>query len=464
MKKRLTYILSSVLMLVIFITGCKDNPSGGGNKKGEFYEVNSWIVSTMDYYYYWNELVPEEADGELEPETFFNGMLQEDDIFSYMSDDAESLQQELQGSSYTAGFSPTFGAFSNSNGVFIIVEFVYPGTPADEAGLKRGDIILGINGVSLSRDNYLDLYYAEGEATYQLGEYDAEENAIGEGGTITINKAQIDLDPVVHTSIIDTNGTKIGYMFYAQFLVGEGDQFIESVDNALSEFEAEGVTELIVDLRYNPGGRVTAAENMANSIVPAIEADNEEVFVRYEYNDNLRSYFQSVEGINSPNLVARFSSDPVNLNLERAYFLTTSSSASASELLINGLRPYMDVVQIGTPTFGKFYGSFVLTGEDASPPNDYAVVPVTLKYANADGVSDFRDGLMPDYEVEEDIFQPEPIGDPADPMLGKALELITGEPGPVAKKRSNIPYQKLHDRVQLRKGNVLFEDFKDIRN
>lgn len=215
--------------------------------------------------------------------------------------------------------------------------------------------------------------------------------------------------------------------------------------------------ELVVDLRYNPGGRITAATNLANALAPPSTTSNEEVFVRYEYNEGLEDYYIEREGLDSPNLQVRFSDDPDNLNLNRVYFLTTSSSASASELLINGLRPYTDVVSIGTPTFGKFYGSYVLTGENANPPNNYAVVPVTLKYANADGFSDFRDGLAPDHTIEEDILDLKAIGDTTDVMLAKAIQLITGGEEPPAKVSTPVFIEKLNDPVRFKRGNIFFE-------
>ncbi|MEX0844915.1 MAG: S41 family peptidase [Balneolaceae bacterium] len=450
--------ITLTLISILFLFNACNNPSGNSDDPGEFIQVNSWVHANMEFYYYWNERVPEKADGYMTPENFFESMLEPQDIFSFISDDAESLLDDLNGSSFSAGFSPTFGRFSGTNNVFIIVEFIYPNTPAEAAGLKRGDIILEINGTQLTLDNYQDLYYDESDATYTMGIYNPEENTISNSGdTITVSKAELELDPVVYTDIIEVNTHKIGYLFYAQFLTGTNNKFIDSVDEILSEFEQAGVTELIVDLRYNPGGRVTAAENLANSIAPPSVTANNEVFVRYEYNDNLESYYTEKEGLDSPNLVALFSEDPTNLNLDRAYFLTTSGSASASELLINGLKPYMDVISIGTPTFGKFYGSYVLTGNQATPPNNYAIVPVTLKYANADGITDFRDGLQPDYEVEEDILQPKAIGDTTDALLAKALHLITGAAEPVAKIYPRFQYQKIQDPVKLRRGNVMFE-------
>lgn len=418
----------------------------------------------MEYYYYWNERVPDEPDGYMTPFNFFDSMLEQNDQFSYMTDDAQGLLDDLNGISFTSGFSPSFGRFSNSNDVFIFIEFVYPNTPAEEAGLQRGDFILEIDGTQLNTTNYLDLYYKQsGEATYTMGTYNPDTNSIEPSGAITVSKAELTLDPVVYTDIIEEGGHKIGYLFYAEFLAGINGIFIESVDTVLTNFQNAGITDLVVDLRYNPGGRVTAAKNLANSIAPSAIVNNEEVFVSYEYNENLEAYYTEQEGVDSPNLVSRFSSDPVNLNLDRVYFLTTSASASASEMLINGLTPYMDVISIGTPTYGKFYGSYVLTGMNADPKHNYAIVPVVLKYANADGFSDFRNGLIPEYEVEEDFRDPYPIGDQNDPLLAQALSLITGETVPPAKAYPPFDIKILPDTKRLKTGNILFEHHPDLR-
>jgi carboxyl-terminal processing protease len=116
----------------------------------------------------------------------------------------------------------------------------------------------------------------------------------------------------------------------------------------------------------------------------------------------------------------------VNLNLENLYVLTTGATASASELVINGLKPYMNVVIIGEPTFGKFYGSFILFDQNDPPKHNWAIAPVVLKYANANGVTDFKDGLIPDINIADNLLSARPFGDITDPMLATALDMIAG--------------------------------------
>lgn len=459
-------LLGALVIAALSFQGCKDNPtSGPTGTPGEYGAVNKWILDEMDIYYFWQDNIPDEVNGEVQPEDWFNSMLKthgDPDIFSYIVDDKEELLNELDGISYEAGYSPSFGQFSNSDGVFIVVEFVYPDTPAEEAGLERGDIILGVNGQDLNINNYLDLYYSEGPSVLSMGEYiyneETESGSIGDSGeTITVDKAVLELSPVVKTSIVDTSSHKIGYLYYSGFVNGENGSYNQEVLQVFQQFTSEGITDLVIDLRYNPGGSINASRVLANAIVPQTNAAAEDIFVQYQYNDFLQNYFSENEGPNSPNLVVRFEDPTLSLGLERIYFLTTGSSASASELIINGLEPYMDVYSIGENTFGKFYGSFVLTDNNS----DYAIVPVTLKYANALGVTDFRDGLEPDFAAQENIFDPYPLGDVNDPFFGTAIEHITqGTVSAKAKFVSPIPYESLPDPIKLRKGNIMMENPK----
>lgn len=445
----------TLAVVCIFVTACSDNPTSTKKEdKGEHYALNNWIRGAMDYYYFWNERVPEETNGFVTPEDFFQSMIDPSDIFSHISDDAETYMNSVEGSAFTAGFSPTFVKFANSNDVFIVIRYVYPNSPASDAGIDRGDIILKINGQQLTTENYLDLYYAEGTSgTLTFGVLDTETNSISEGETINIIKEQLDLNPIVHTEIFKHDGQKTGYIFYTQFVDGPEDIFVDALNDTLSGMLAEGISDLIIDLRYNPGGTISTAQAFGNAIAPLSATINEDVFVTFQYNENLEQEFIEEEGMDSENLAIRFSEGPVNLDLDKIYFLTSGSSASASELLINGLSPYLDVVQIGLPTYGKYYGAYVIPNKTFN----YAIIPVTMKYANALGVTDFVNGLQPDYEAEEELMNLIALGDESDPLLGKALELITGEAMPVAKAPAfSIPHTILENPVELQKGNVLF--------
>lgn len=444
-----------MLLPLIVVLSCANN--GPTGPTGPYAFVNQWIYDEMDLYYFWQETIPEPSavDGEQLPERWFDQLTRSDDSFSYMSSNSEDLLNDLNGIVYEAGYSPAFGRFSGTDSVFIVVEFIYPNTPAQDAGLTRGDIIIAINGNDLTTSNYLDLYYGEGPSDLTLGEYLPGQSAIRRtDSVVTVQKAVLDLNPVVHSEYFDVDSRRIGYLFYSRFLNGQNNLWQSSVNAVLSDFKAAGVNELIVDLRYNSGGSIGAAINLANAIVPPAYGTNGSDFIRFEYNDELEQAIITQQGTDSPNLVARFGVNDANLNISRVYFLVSGSSASASELLAIGLQPYMDVNLIGTNTVGKFYGSFVLTGQNETPPNNYAIVPVTLKYANADGFSDFRDGLLPDIQVTENLFQPFPLGDRDDPLLAAALQDITGTV-PVAKPYLPRPdYELLSDPVRLKKGNV----------
>ena len=386
----------------------------------------------MSNYYYWNFVIPRMAPGNLPPEQFFEEILYTTDEFSYMTDDAETLLNELSGSQYSSGFSPAILSFSDQDQLFMVVKYVYPDSPAQLAGLERGDIILSVNGQTLNSTNYQELLQINGTVTYGLGSYSLDEetqqaNITDLDSVISVRKEILQLDPVITTKVIETGGKRIGYLFYAQFIDGTANLFINGLNERLAELKAQQIDELVIDLRYNPGGRITAASQFANALVPLETVQNKDIFVEFEYNSLLENFYQSTDGVDSENLFLRFQEGPVSMGLERIYVLTTNQTASASELLIHGLKPYMEVITVGSNTLGKYYGSFVITGTFQSPPVYYAILPVTLKYLNAYQESDFIDGLKAQIGAFENILSPKPLGDPTDPLLEAAISDIVGE-------------------------------------
>lgn len=427
--KRLLLFFFGLFVSLGFFTQCSDDPTGVGS---EYLEVNSWIRNQMSNYYYWNFVIPRMAPGNLPPEQFFEEILYTTDEFSYMTDDAETLLNELSGSQYSSGFSPAILSFSDQDQLFMVVKYVYPDSPAQLAGLERGDIILSVNGQTLNSANYQELLQINGTVTYGLGSYSLDEetqqaNITDLDSVISVRKEILQLDPVITTKVIETGGKRIGYLFYAQFIDGTANLFINGLNERLAELKAQQIDELVIDLRYNPGGRITAASQFANALVPLETVQNKDIFVEFEYNSLLENFYQSTDGVDSENLFLRFQEGPVSMGLERIYVLTTNQTASASELLIHGLKPYMEVITVGSNTLGKYYGSFVITGTFQSPPVYYAILPVTLKYLNANQESDFIDGLEAQVGASENILSPKPLGDPTDPLLEAAISDMMGE-------------------------------------
>ena len=158
------------------------------------------------------------------------------------------------------------------------------------------------------------------------------------------------------------------------------------------------------------------------------------VFVYMVWNERYNQYWSGADlngdgeedGTDSEQLRIRLPNSDLNLDLSRVYFLTTGGSASASESLMVGLYPYMDVVQIGTTTYGKCYGSILVDDWNEPKRHDWAMRPIVIKYSNADGFTDFVDGIDPDYEVQDNLLYAKPFGSLEDPLLAKALEDITG--------------------------------------
>jgi C-terminal processing protease CtpA/Prc len=428
--------------------------------ENEYEEVNTWIRESMEENYLWNERVPSNVDGSIPPAAFFGSMLDPDDFYSYIVDDIQIVDNDTETNLYTSGLSPAFGRFSNSLGVFIVTEYVHPNSPADTAGLKRGDIILEVDGIPLTVSNAIDLFYGEKtEITYSLGTYDANNNVINVSGeSVTVPQGDFEFNPVVYKDVIEEGTNKIGYLFYSDFLSGENDKYNDSVDIALQEMVAEGITDLIIDLRYNEGGDVNAAENLANALVPPAVAQNEEVLVRFRYNDIIEQRIIDEQGAESDSLLIRFSTDPDNLGLQNIYFLTTSQTSRTSELLINGLIPHMNVKTIGEATSGEFFGSTVINGNSATPPNSFLIVPVNLQYENSEGETNLAFGIQPEIQVVDELFDSFPIGDTEDPALSAAIGSITG--AQKVFRNGSKAYQLIPDYKAQTKGSILFRSQK----
>lgn len=452
---KLYYLLLAISLIIITFSCSKDEDILNGDDKvpEEIIETNSWILETMKFYYLWNDQIPMNIDitKEPDPEAYFYKLLyDEEDRWSWIGDDYESFAAELIGEPVSMGYDPQFRLYGDGTEVLIVVNFVYPDSPAEDAGLERGDIILKIDDIWLDIDNYWELYSGT-EYSVQLAELNGNILSLT-GESFDLTARVVITNPIIYYDVFEIDDDKIGYLVYSQFISGDADEFITALYDVFEEFNTEGITDLIVDLRYNGGGETLAAQHLASSIAPAADVAAESVIINMEYNDDLEDYFVDYGWTDMFSL--NFTTDAFNLDLDRVYFLTAWQTASASELVITGLEPYMDVMQIGEYTYGKYVGGWFL-------PDDYDewfMYVIGLKYSNIDGYTDFVDGLVPDVEINDDIGAMVPFGNTSDPMVSEAIYQITG----ITLKSATIPgitypeFRKIMPKEMELKNNLIF--------
>jgi carboxyl-terminal processing protease len=429
-----------LLFLAVFcFQACQDQDDVAAPKN---LQVQDFIWKGLNQYYLWQADVPNLADdrfgnqeqlnsflrGYPDPETLFNSLRVDSSIdrFSWIVDDYTVLEQELQGTSKNNGIDFKLSPKSKgSNDLIGFVRYILPNSDAASKGVKRGDLFYGINGTQITYDNYKTLL-APDSYTLNLTDYDGT-TFVPNGKSVTLTKSVLDENPIFINKVIEKNGRKIGYLMYNGFYGNYDDQ----LNAAFGELKGKGITDLVLDLRYNGGGSVQTATRLASMITGQF---TDKVFSKQKWNAKMN---ESLEINNAEflinNFVDKFNGVALNsLNLTKVYILTSKSTASASELVINGLKPYIDVIQIGDVTIGKNVGSVTLYDSptflkrNVNPSHKYAMQPIVLKIVNSVGFGEYTNGLTPTYSVIETINSLGVLGDENEPLLGTAISKITG--------------------------------------
>lgn len=447
-------------------------------------EIKDYIWKGLNLWYYWQEQVDDLADtfddnqsnyvnylqAIADPEDFFNSLNHADDRFSWIDPDYNNLENQLSGISASNGMK--FILYRRCSGCETLigaVTYVLPNSDAETKGVIRGDLFNAVDGQELTLNNYRGLLYGQSlNYSIDLINYDsATDVVIPRDITINLVKEEnFQEEPIHRNVVVDHNGTRVGYLMYNKF-VGEVDangdgtneyDFNQALIDAFASFRSENINELVVDLRYNGGGSVRTCTYLASLITGQFTGT---IFAQQQWNSKLMAYFNDLNTNSNPNddfdLNDYFVDTTTTgvaiqgLNLNRVYILTSGRSASASELLINGLSPHIDVVQIGTATYGKNVGSITIydyvdnSGDERNPNHTYAMQPIVLKIANSENFADYTNGLEPDVELRETASTYGVLGAVSEPLFAAALNHISG--GSSKRSYDPTPFEMIKDPV-----------------
>jgi carboxyl-terminal processing protease len=422
-----------IILLLGTLTSCKeDDPSPGITNKANA-KINNWILENMDFWYLWNDQLPASPDKNAAPEEFFESLLVDEDRFSWIQEDYQELLNSLQGINKEAGYE--FVLYKESDGsenVIAQVVYIKPSSPAAQSGLKRGDVITQINEQQLTTANYQSLLAAIKENhTIRVKPVVIGEQRFESEKTISLTTLQYAENPNHMYKVIPAmDNKKIGYYVYNLFASGTEANtkvYDTEMEQIFADFKAQQITDLVLDLRFNSGGSEGAATNLASHIGKGI--DNTKVFARRAYNPGVEKAIKDDPNLGASFLITRFSNKVSNignmLNGGRVYILTSKRTASASELIINSLKPFMDVFLIGDVTYGKNVGSISLYEEDDAT-NTWGLQPIVVKVYNSLDQSDYSNGFNPNVIHEDRNLYLYPLGDEREALLAQAIGQITG--------------------------------------
>lgn len=357
-----------------------------------------FVRDTMQELYLWYRDVPDADPARYAtPEQYLEAVRLRplDATFSYVTSRAANDAFFSESQFIGLGVSTTV-----SGGEMWVLQ-VFDGSPAAEAGLERGariDVVDGRVVADLIATGDSDGAFGPAQAGLEVTI--AFRRRDGERRTATARKRAVTIPTVSLTRVLDVDGRKVGYLFFRNFVRPS----TAALDEAFAALRAAGVSELVLDLRYNGGGLVDVAVHLASLMGGATVRD--QVFAESRHNDrNTRL-----------NTTHRFTNPPQALRLDRVVVIATPASASASELVVNGLRPFIPVVIVGDRTYGKPVGQYAL------PFCDKVFAPVAFAMVNANGGGDYFDGLAADCGAGDDLAHD--LGSADEGSLAEALRFI----------------------------------------
>jgi carboxyl-terminal processing protease len=479
-----------ILLVTIFFLSCERNEDPEIVATADD-DINYFIWKGLNLFYLWQKDIPDLADNRFDNfdnlYTYFRGYSAPEDVFeslmnrptdrfSWMVDDYIALENSFQGINVSNGMQ--FGLVRYKNGsdhIFGYVKYVVPNSDAAAKGIERGALFNAINGSQLTLSNYQNLLFGSNTSyTVDFSDFN-DGNPTSNSNSSSLLKTQIQENPVAISKVISEGNQKIGYLFYNRFASNYDGQ----LNTALANFKAENIDQLIVDFRYNPGGAVSSAVYLGSMITGQF---NGELYSQDVWNDKVRNARPDDEFINNfTNQIRNVDGsgtvilqESINsLALKKIYFIVSSSTASASELVINALSSYIDVRVVGKTTSGKQVGSITLydsdnlsrTGDNLNTNHRYAMQPLVFEISNKDNVN-YPNGIVPEsanfpgIDLGEDFGNLGVLGERSDPLLNATLNYIATGAKTNFIKNNTYDFEEVYNsKLATPASDYMFVDF-----
>lgn len=419
--------------------------------------VNTFAFNVMNTFYLWNEEIYDSlATWKLNDDPvekvrrirYKDSKGEDIDKWSVVTDDIEAMKSRTGGVKTTYGFDfKLYYTDKSRTAVCIVVTLTYPGGPAEKAGLKRGDVFLKIAGKTITPDNYQTLLYDNFLYAPECTLTDAA------GKAHSMKAVEMYEDPLLVTKVFEVGGKKVGYLFFNRFTLGACYDLVKTG----KYFRSEGIDDLILDMRYNPGGYVTTESVLASILAPEEEVIAGSVFETAVYNSIIAKAwgdednrfaeeftFSDSEGQHTVSVAG------ANVRIKHLYAILTGDSASAAESILVGLMHYLDVKIFGQKSGGKFCTGIMYSAKDWYKDYDdqlndsqkdlgkeyadkWGIYVMIARFADKNGDTPcMPDGFRPDYSVEDDPTETYPLGDEREAMLAAVLARLGGKAAPAA--------------------------------
>ncbi|CAM1333311.1 S41 family peptidase [Tenacibaculum aestuariivivum] len=444
---------SLIAFLLLSMVSCSEKEDTPDN-----IQAQSFVWKGLNAYYLWQDKITDLEDTRFKNDQelynylagfddasilFYNSLYMVNEYpkdinktYSLIVEDYNSLEQAFEGIRITTGIKINGADYLDGTGnYYAYVYDVVKGSDADTKGVKRGMIISHVNGTQITKENIKSLF-SNTTFTIHLADYNMG-NPISNSITIDLIKNQVTENPIKEVKIIANGAKKIGYVMYNQF----SSSFDNQLNTVFSNFKNEAITDLIIDLRYNGGGSVKTAVYLGSMITGQF---NDELFSKQIWNSKVIANTKNADFfinnftekiLNKNNEGDIILEETINsLNLSTVYFIVSENTASASELVINALKPYIDVKLVGIQTYGKHVGSITLYDSDnflRNGPNfknnhNWAMLPIVFEIQNKNGQNKPK-GFIPEVIIKENPGNLGVIGNTKEPLLERTIQyIVTG--------------------------------------